>query len=191
MVFIFYYISKGMTLPFYGTYTIHELGLSLKYISFLTFANSTVRILFSMFWGKYADKKSFAAMIEKCFIFLLLASVAATLAVPSNGKIMFFFYYAFQGIALAGVNSAMINLVFDYVAPEKRADSLAICQAAAGLVGFLTTLASSALLEYIQRSGNSIFGISLYAQQFLSLISIFFLIVGIVYIRIVLIRKKS
>lgn len=37
---------------------------------------------------------------------------------------------------MPGVNSALINLVYDYVDTEQRADALALCQAFAGLAGF-------------------------------------------------------
>jgi predicted MFS family arabinose efflux permease len=64
VVFLLYYISTYASTPFYGTYQIGELGLSLKFISAITIGGSISRILISKFWGNYADKNSFAAMIE-------------------------------------------------------------------------------------------------------------------------------
>lgn len=191
VVSILYYIINYSTLPFFGTYQIGELGFSLTFTSAIAMVGSVSRILVSRFWGKYADKNSFAAMVEKCFIFFAISLLSIAFAVPSNGKIMFVLYHIFHGISMGGINSALTNLVFDYVEPENRADSLAICQASSGLVGFLTTLAVSPLVSLIQKNGNTLFGIPIYAQQFLSLIGILFLIVAIIYLRTVIMKKDK
>jgi len=191
VIFILYYISTYCASPFYGTYTINELGLNLKYVAILSMAGSISRIMVSVFWGRYADRNSFAAMIEKCFVILAISYLCVVFAVPSNGKIMFALYYIFHGIALGGVNSALTNLIFDYVEPTKRADSLAICQAAAGLLGFVATLAVSPLITFIQGNQNRIFGLPMYAQQFVSIMSFVCMLVAIVYVRFVVIRKNK
>ena len=53
----------------------------------------------SILWGRYADKTSFANMLEKCSIILGLGVICATLATPGNGKIMFSLYY---GLSIFG-----------------------------------------------------------------------------------------
>ena len=80
------------------------------------------------------------------------------------------------------------NLIFDYVSPDKRADSLAICQAASGVAGFLATLAVSPLVSHIQANGNTVFGIPMYAQQFLSLISLVLTVITIIYVKKVILK---
>lgn len=189
LVFVLYHIANHASHPFMGTYQINELGFSLKFVSVLSILSSIVQIIASVFLGRYADKKSFAKMIEICFIALLLANMAIVFAVPENGKVMFAFHYALHGFAMGGISSALINLVFDYVPKEKRADSLAVSQAAAGLAGFLTTLIISPLVSHIQVNGNKILGLNLYAQQAVSIISVALILVVIAYVRAVLISK--
>lgn len=190
-VFVLYYIASYMATPFYGTYQINELGFELKFVSLLTIVSSIVRISVSKFWGRYADKNSFVAMVEKCLIILALAFASAACAVPANGGIMFMLYYIFYGIAMGGINSALINLVFDYVVPEQRADSLAICQAVSGLTGFMVTLAVSPLVTAIQNNGNIILGRTVYAQQLISGMGLVVVIAAIIYIRLVLGKKSK
>lgn len=185
VIFILYYISTYISTPFYGTYQIDELGLNLKFVSIIVMCESISRILVSGFWGKYADKKSFVAMIEKCFIFLGLSQICVIFAVPLSGKITFGLYYVFHGIALGGINSSLINLIFDYVPLENRADSLAITQAFAGLIGFLTTLCISPLVTYIQNNGNKVLGLPIYAQQVVTIFALIFTVLAVFYIRIV------
>ncbi len=191
IIFILYNISTYISTPFYGTYQIGELGLDLKFVSLAIMSGSVSRILFSKFWGRYADKNTFVGMIEKCFVFLGLSQLCVIFAIPSTGEIMLISYNILYGIALGGINSALINLIFDYVPLEKRADSLAITQAIAGLTGFLTTLCISPLVSYIQNNNNSILGLSIYAQQFVSIIALIFTVLAIVYIRFVFFKKAT
>ena len=187
-VFILYNISNYASVPFYGTYQIGELGFSLKFVSAIVMCGSMSRVMVSKFWGKYADKKSFAAMVEKCFIFMGISQLFVVFANPTTGKFTFVLYYVFNGIAQGGINSALINLIYDYVPLEKRADSLAITQAVAGLVGFLTTLCISPLVSHIQRCGISLLGVSIYAQQVVSLLALLFTVFTILYNRCTIIK---
>lgn len=187
-VFILYNISHYISVPFYGTYQIGELGFSLKFVSAIVMCGSISRVLVSKLWGQYADKKSFAAMIEKCLIFMGISQLFVVFANPTTGKFTFVLYYVFNGIAQGGINSALINLIYDYVHLEKRADSLAITQAVAGLVGFLTTLCISPLVHHIQRCGISLLGVSVYAQQVVSLLALLFTVFTIVYNRCTIIK---
>jgi hypothetical protein len=82
-------------------------------------------------------------------------------------------------------------LVFDYVTVEQRADSLAITQAIAGSTGFITTLLISPVVSFIQNNGNKVFGLSIYAQQFVSIIALVVSISAVFYIRFIFIKKSS
>ena len=57
------YASK----PFYGSYQIKELGFSMTFVSILSAAYAIVRTIFSRPMGKFADKYSFARMLNICF----------------------------------------------------------------------------------------------------------------------------
>ena len=183
LVFVLYNIATYLAMPFYGTYQIHELGFSLKLVSAFTMLGSIVRILVSRFWGSYADKRTFAEMVEKCLLILGVGYLCAAFAVPANGRILFAGYYICHGVAQGGINSALINLIFDYVTPDKRADSLAICQAGAGIAGFLTTLAVSPLVSAIQQNGNTLWGLPIYAQQVLSAAALIITVLTVVFVR--------
>lgn len=190
VIFTFYYISHYISIPFYGTYEIKELGFSLTFVSAVTMVGSLSRIFVSMFWGNYADRKSFAKMLEKCFIFLMLSQICIVFTIPANGKILFTLFRVLNGIALGGINSALTNLIFDYVAEEKRADAIAVTQAFAGLTGFLTTLCISPVVSMIQANGNEVFGIPMYAQQFVSILGAIAVFLGILYVHFI-VRKSD
>lgn len=191
VVFILWNIAMYSTLPFFGTYQIKELGFSLTFVSVLQIVSGFLRMTFSRFMGSFADKKSFAVMIRLCFTIAAVGFVFTVFCVPKNGRLFFAAYSALNAIAMSGINSALINLVFDSVEPEKRADSLAISQALSGVAGFLSTLCISALVMHIQRSGNIFFGINIYAQQVASFIGLIFTLASIVYVSVFLIGKKG
>jgi MFS family permease len=189
LLFVIYHISTGIAAPFYGTYQIGELGLNLKFVSAMAMTGSIARILVSRAWGRYADKNSFAGMIIRCFLFFALAQGCVIFTTPKTGKMLFTLYYIFHGIALGGINSALINLIFDYTPQEKRADALAVTQAIAGLTGFLTTLVISPLVSCIQFNGNKVLGIPIFAQQFVTVLALLFTILAIIYTKYILLKK--
>ncbi len=190
LVFVLYNIAAYSAGPFYGTYLIGELALSLKVVSVLSIVSSIVRIFVSRFWGRYADKTSFSNMIQKCFLILAAGYGCVAMAVPENGILMFTLYYMCSGIAMGGINSALINMIYDYVKVEQRADSLAVCQASSGLAGFLTTLIFSVFVAFVQGNGNKIFGIQMYAQQAVSIVAGMMILVAYFYVRKVIMKHK-
>ena len=91
---------------------------------------------------------------------------------------------------MGGINSAEINLIFDYVSPEKRSDALMVKQTIYGLAGFLATLAVTPLVTYIQNNGNRFLGLNVYAQQVLSAVSVVLGVLVIVYLQKVVLKIK-
>jgi MFS family permease len=191
VVLIMYQSFNSMCVAYSGVYMINDLGFSLKYVSVLAIVSAFSRILLSFMWGKFADRQSFAKMTEKSLLVLALSYVFLAFATPTNGRVMVLLYYIAHGVALGGMNSALTNLVYDYASLEKRADSLAICQAASGVSGFLITLLVSPLVALIQANGNSLFGINIYAQQLLAGLSVVGLVLAAVYVRLVLVKKQQ
>lgn len=172
LLYLMYFFINNSAIPFFATYQLNELGFSLTLISGFGILSSVARMIVSPYWGKLADRLSFAAMLERCFLVMGAGFAFTALAAPGNGKVMFALYYIIHGIAMGGVNSGMFNLVFDCARPEERADSLAMCQSISGLCGFLITLALSTVVTAMQHGGNQLFGITVYAQQLLSAVSL-------------------
>ena len=176
--------------PFYGSYQIKELGFTMTFVSVLSIAYSIVRAIFSKPMGKFADKYSFAKMLNICFIIMLVAFGINIFTVPANGKVFYTIYYMLSAIGMAGINSAVINLIYDYVDKEKRIGALALKSTLAGFAGFFTTLAVSPLVTYIQNNHNVFLGLHVYAQQVVSAIAVILLSILIVYLNTVVRKIK-
>ena len=94
-------------------------------------------------------------------------------------------------VAMAGINSAPINLIYDSVEAEKRTGALALNGTLSGFAGFFTTLLVSPLVSYIQGNGNVLFGISVYAQQIVCVIWGILLMAVMLYLHVVIKRIKK
>ncbi len=191
VIFLIWYIATYAANPFYGTYQTKELGFSLTFVSVLSIVSAVARVISSIFMGSYADKRSFAKMIRLCFGIAAFAFLCNVFCVPENGKVLFTAYRILYSVAMGGINSALINLCYDYVSPEKRVHALAVTQALAGLAGFFSTLATSLLVGKIQENGNFFLGMSLYAQQAVSALAFVLTIAVIVYVSVTLIKKSK
>jgi MFS family permease len=190
LISVLWNITSYSATPFYGSYQIKELGFTMTFVSILSAAYAIVRTIFSKPMGKFADKHSFASMLNICFIIMLVGFGINVFTVPENGKVLYTIYYMLNAVAMAGINSATINLIYDYVDKEKRIGALALNSTLAGVAGFITTIAVSPLVSYIQKNGNSFLGLNVYAQQVVSVISAIILIGLILYLNLV-VRKKN
>ena len=183
VVFLLWNVATGLSTRFYGSFMNGELQFSLLLSSVLSSVGSVVRMAFSRPLGRYADKHSFTSLVKICLFAAVICFGCVGFVSVSNGKTVFSLYYVFHGFAMAGINSSLINLIFDYVPAEQTADAIAVCQAAAGAAGFLATVGAGFLLDYIQNNGNRIFGVHAYAQQILSIGSALICAAAILYVR--------
>ena len=92
---------------------------------------------------------------------------------------------------MAGINSSVINLIYDYVDEKRRTSALALKQTFAGFAGFFTTLLISPLVSLIQKNGNTVFGIPMYAQQLLAFISCILTVLLLIYMFTVILKIKK
>ena len=89
---------------------------------------------------------------------------------------------------MAGINSSLSNIAFDYVDERHFSVALGAKNAVGGTVGFLASLAGGLIVSAMQDGGNRLFGSTVYAQQVLSCVT-FLLLIGMVVYLVVVIRK--
>ena len=181
-------MANYATFSFTGTYQAKELAFSSTFSSVVIMAGSLIRAIFSQPMGRFADRFSFSKMLFVCFGIEAVAFGINVFTSPSNGKVFYAIFYILYCIGMAGINNAMINLVYDYVDHERRTGALALNYSLSGITGFLTTLALSPLVGMIQKNGNTFLGISVYAQQVLSAISLLVVLAALVYL-LTVVRK--
>jgi len=191
VVFVIWNIANYATSSFSGAYQVGALGFTTTLASVIAIMSSIARVIFSKPLGKFADKHSFCKMLYICFAIEALAFAINIFTVPSNGKVLFTIYSIIHAIGQAGINSAIINLSYDYVSDEQKTGAVALVNTFSGFAGFFTTLALSPLVDRIQKNGNKLFGINMQAQQLLSVISLMFTIVILIYLVTVISKLPS
>lgn len=192
LVFCLWQISNACASPFYGAYKENDLGFDAVFgVAILGAIYAVARSVFSFVWGKYADKYSFASMLQICFTIASIAFLVNSFCRPENGRVVYPIYYTLNAIAMGGINSALINLCYDYVTPEKRTDALAVSLAISGVCGFLTTLAVSPIVSAVQANSNIVFGMNIYAQQLLSVLAFVMTMLTMLYVTLSMVKKNK
>ena len=186
LVGIIWNFASGISTGFFASYSLKELSFSLTAIAAITTCGSLCRILVSPVMGKIADKKSFSYSMTICYVIMILAFAMQALSRPGGLRWLHVVYICLHGFASAGINSGVINLIYDYVKPEERSVALGVKNAIGGFSGFFAALIGGFLLSKIQENGGlSLFGITVYAQQMLACITILIVAFLIAYMRLV------
>lgn len=179
--------ASAISTSFLASYLRQELAFSMTMITLLTTAGSLCRIVVSPLLGKLADRRSFAFSMTLCFFVMALAYLAIVFTVPGKLRWLYLVYICLHSFAMGGINSGVINLIYDYVIPEDRAAALGIQNTFGGIISFITSIAAGLLLAFIQsRGGVTLFSLTIYAQQILALLSVIVIIALIVYMRTVI-----
>ena len=188
---ILWNIASALSVSFFASYVREELAYSFTVIAAISTAASICRIAVSPLLGRLADKYSFATSMTVSFAVVAVGFLAMVFTRPET-RWLYLVYACLHAFAMAGINSGVINLIYDYVAPAERAVAMGVKNALGGILGFLTALLSGFLLGRIQENGGiCLFGVAVYAQQLLALLSFAGTLVLIVYMRAVILPMRK
>ena len=182
-------IARYTTIGFLGTYRNQELAFTLGTIQIINIAGNAARLIFSRPFGKYSDKRSFAKGMELAMMLCAVAFAFNVLTTPES-RWLVIGYSIFFNVAMAGSNQNMLSITYSYVDSKYFVQASAIKNSIGGLCGFGASLLASKLLSYIQENNNTLFGIHVYGQQVLSLISLIIVIIAIFYTHFVIGKQK-
>lgn len=174
-------IASATTTPFLGTYQINELGFSMTFISVLDIVMSILTIIATYFFGKYSMHVSYSNLVRMSHIFYVFAFAFIIFTTPSIGVFTFIGYRIMLLVGGAMRTASATTLLYGMAPPEDRITALAINTIVTGVISFVTTLAITPLVNYIQSSGNTVFGMQIYAQQVLAVISTSLFVAVILY----------
>ena len=189
LVFLMWRCADYLAMPFMGTYAIDPdaLNFTLADISVFAIIGSGIRFVISRPVGRFADKTSYCTMLIPIFSLAAVAYIFGTFAAPGT-EWMFVAYKVLRAVAYVGINSGTYNLMLDYITTDRSDYAIALNNCIIGLAGFLSTLVGSVILSRIQSNGNTVFGLPVFAQQFLSLIAAAITVVIVLYL-VFVVRK--
>ena len=178
------------TVGFLGTYRLGELGFSVLTAQIINIAGNFARLIASKPFGKFSDKYSFTRGIELGFVFAAVAFMVLVFTAPGT-RLLMIGYSVIYGICTAGVSGNFLNITYSYVDSRYFVQASSIRSCIGGICGFCATLLGSKLMDAVNANGNKIFGIEVYSQQIMGLISFTFVIIAIIFTHFVLAKQKT
>lgn len=187
MIDILWKIAFYISTPYYGTYLIGELGFSLTFVSLLHIAYSLMRAVFSPWFGRIGDRRGWAHLLTLGLVIVAVGYLVNAFTTPSR-RYLYLAYYTLYAISMAGINTSLYNMNYDYLDESIFSNALGARNAISGVVGFLASLLGSAIVSAVQSAGNRLWGVAVYAQQVNSLIAFLVILVLLLYMRTVIRR---
>lgn len=177
------------SLGFLGSYRLKELAFTLGTVQIFSVVASFSRAMISKPFGKYSDKHTYAKGVELGLLFAAVAFAINIFTTPGTRYLMLVFTVLYN-VCQAGVSANMVNMTYSYVDSKYFVQASAIKNSIGGVCGFLASLGAGKLLDLVQKNGNRIFGIPMYGQQLLSLISLVLVVAAILYTKLVIQKQK-
>lgn len=164
-------IATGVCFNFLGTYQIKELGFSMEFIAITNVIINIVWIIGLMVFGRLTFKFSYTAILRVYYVLIFIAYFFIIISTPATGFVTFTIYRIFYQLAGSASAVSQNNLVFDLAPPEERTSALATMTIFTGVINFLSTLAATPLVNYIQGTEVILFGTQIFAQQILAAVA--------------------
>ena len=173
-----------------GTYRISELNFSMAEVTYIAMAGSLARAALSRPFGKYADKHTRSKAL---ILAMMMAAVSFAINVftTPDSRYLIIVYTILYNCCFAGIGVNMLNIVYSFVPAEYFVQASAIKNSIGGVCGFLASIVAGIFLDHVQTNGNMLFGMHVYAQQVLSLVSVVIIVIAILFTKFVLEKQKE
>jgi MFS family permease len=162
---------SSISLHYYTVYLTNTWQVSYTYITAVAVGHACFRAAVSPFLGRLVDKKSWAYMLRICMLVMSVGYVIFAVATPQTGIYLYPLFSLCYAFSLGGSNAGRTNLCLDYVSFEDRRYVLGIQASISGVTGFLATIPISFFVEWLEERGNCLFGMTVYPQQILFILS--------------------
>jgi predicted MFS family arabinose efflux permease len=98
-LFVLWNATQYVTIPFFGTYQINDLGFSMTAVSLISVGYALIRTLASAPLGMLGDKRSFVTSMS-----VSLAAMSVGLLINSfGGRVCHILFYVLYAVTLAGM----------------------------------------------------------------------------------------
>lgn len=178
-----------LTIGFLGIYKIRDLALTVGAVQMINILGNFCRFLVSRGFGRYSDRTSYARGIGLAMMIAAAAFFVNVFTTPKTWYLIIV-YTILYSACLAGTEQNFSNIVYSYVPETSFVQANAIKNSIGGIFGFISSMIGSRILGAVQANGNTIFGVTVYGQQVLSLISLILIVAAMIYNRAV-ISKRS
>ena len=166
-----------------------ELGMGVGLIQGINILGQLARLAASRPIGKYTDNRSYTKGLILGFFIVGTAYFLNIFTTPATWWIIII-YTLLYNVAMAGIGQNLNNIIYNFVEDKYFVQASALKNSIGGIVGFGVALVSSRIMRAVQANSNEIFGVTIYAQQILSLISFVFTMLVIFFAHKFLEKRK-
>lgn len=170
LFYIVWLTASTITNSFLGVYKLNELQFSIGTVQIINTASNIVAMLLARPFGKLADKKTHSLCLKYALMAHVVAFAVCALTAPETAWLAFV-HAMISGIASIVLTSCFYNMLLELIGPTYYMYGLALISCISNLCSFAISFLAAWLLKWIQSTGNSLFGMTIYAQQILSVAS--------------------
>lgn len=181
--------ARYFSIGFMGIYKTKDLLISVFAVQIINTVANILRIVVSKPFGRYSDKNSFAKGFELA-VAIAMASFFVSIFITPSTWYLIIIQTVLYNVSLAGTNMNSFNITYSYVDQRYFTQAMSIKNCLSGIFGFGASILGGKLLKLIQANGNSLFGIHIYAQQFLSVISFVFTVILLIHMKLVIEKQQ-
>lgn len=183
-------IARYMTIGFMGTYKTIDLGLSVSKIQIINIASCLGRFVISKPIGKYSDEKGFSNGYFLGNVLNFAAFVIGIFASVKHGWLIVPFTILLQ-MSYAGTYQNTFNMAYCYVDEEHIMSAFAVNNSIRGTLSFLASFVGSFILDYVQKSGNTVWGLNVNGQQVLCVVSALIALASLIFNKKVVSKQEE
>ncbi|MBQ0110792.1 MAG: MFS transporter [Oscillospiraceae bacterium] len=158
------------TIGFIGVYKTGTLAMSMTLIQIITIGSNILRIFVSRPAGKYSDRTSYNKGMRMGLLLYMLAFAALCFTAPGSWWLIIV-YTAFVAFGGAGTSQNNLMITYSVVGEEYFVEATSVKNCIGGVCGFVAAYIASIIVNAVEGAGNTLFGITVYGQQVLGVIS--------------------
>lgn len=189
LLFVIWDSARYFLVGFLGVYKTKELVMSVFLVQIVNMVANGFRVVFSVPFGKYSDKHSFAKGLELGMSLAALAFLICVFTTPRTWYLIIL-YTVIYNISVAGTNQNSFNITYSYVNSEYIVQAMAIKNCVGGVFGFFAALIGGRILSAVQKNGDAVLGIPMHGQQLLALIAFLFAAAAVLYMHFSILRRE-
>lgn len=164
-------IANGTLSPYLSTYAQRVLGLSLGVANLFSSIQMALQFVLVIFIGRIGKRVKSSHLYALSFGIYVLYDILWLLMTRENA-VALHIPVVIIGALTASAYVAYVPVLCTTTREEERASAISLAATVRGVMTFLTTLALTPLFNIWQENGVALFGMPLYAQQVLAILSI-------------------
>lgn len=163
--------SGGLSGGFIGIYKTKDLAFGVFAIQIFNIAADFLRMALSIPIAKYSKKFGFMKGIQLSQLMNIAGYALIFFTAPAT-RWLIIPYTLLSHVSQAASYQNSFNVYYTLLPPQYMTQGMALKQTINGLTSFLASILGGYILDQVQAAGNTVFGIPLYGQQFLCLLTL-------------------